>query len=389
MISRFGNKNFFAAHYELVALGVGVLALCGGAAFYVMSLGEDPDEAAAGSVAEVARLKPAETGVKALDMEKMRQAVKLTRNPVKTPLAVDGSENFLTSEKMLRCMNAKCGKAISAARDRQKKDDGEFAVKCRYCGTWQEGEKKVVLDADGDGMPDKWEVKYGLNPNDPKDAALDSDKDGFTNLEECQLSAAESKTGFKYDPTDATSHPSYLDSLSLKLPLKETYLPFIFTAASKIPTGWRCEFYLPKQKDTSGYGRKGRKVTATVGEEVADSGFVLKSYDKKETKREIKGGAGMQRTVDVSEVVVERKGDGKKIKLVIAESLKEKPVAVDVQATLYYDRGEGQSFECVTGSELVLNGVTYKVSSIRALGKGAEVTVEGKDEKRVLKALEQ
>ena len=389
MISRFGNKNFFVAHYELVALGVGVLALCAGAAFYVMSLGEDPDEAAAGSVAQIARLKPAETGVKPLDMEKMRQAVKLTRNPVKTPLAVDGSENFLTSEKMLRCMNAKCAKAISASRDRQKREDGEFAVKCRYCGTWQEGEKKVVLDADGDGMPDKWEVKYGLNPNDPKDAALDSDKDGFTNLEECQLSAVELKTGFKYDPTDATSHPSYLDSLSLKLPLKETHLPFIFTAASKIPTGWRCEFYLPKEKDTSGYGRKGRKVTAVIGEEIAGSGFVLKSYEKKETKRAIKGGAGMQRTVDVSEVVVERKSDGKKITLVVAESLKERPVAVDVQASLYYDRGEGESFECVAGSELVLSGAKYKVSSIRAVGKGAEVTVEGKGEKRVLKALEQ
>ncbi len=84
MISRFGSKNFFVAHYELVALGVGVLALCAGAAFYVMSLGEDPDEAAAGSVAEIARLKPAQTGVKDLDMEKMRLAVKLTRNPVKT-----------------------------------------------------------------------------------------------------------------------------------------------------------------------------------------------------------------------------------------------------------------------------------------------------------------
>ena len=33
-------------------------------------------------------------------------------------------------------------------------------------------------------MPDSWERRYGLDPNDEKDAALDNDKDGFTNLQE-------------------------------------------------------------------------------------------------------------------------------------------------------------------------------------------------------------
>ncbi len=39
-------------------------------------------------------------------------------------------------------------------------------------------------DTDHDGMPDAWELKYGLNPNDPKDGAADNDYDGYTNLEE-------------------------------------------------------------------------------------------------------------------------------------------------------------------------------------------------------------
>jgi hypothetical protein len=39
-------------------------------------------------------------------------------------------------------------------------------------------------DSDGDGMPDWWEIKYGLDPNDPSDAARDADGDGYTNLEE-------------------------------------------------------------------------------------------------------------------------------------------------------------------------------------------------------------
>jgi hypothetical protein len=39
------------------------------------------------------------------------------------------------------------------------------------------------LDSDHDGMPDEWERKYGLNPNDPSDAQQDLNGDGYTNLE--------------------------------------------------------------------------------------------------------------------------------------------------------------------------------------------------------------
>lgn len=41
-----------------------------------------------------------------------------------------------------------------------------------------------ILDSDGDGMPDAWEITHGLNPRNAADAALDSDGDGQTNLQE-------------------------------------------------------------------------------------------------------------------------------------------------------------------------------------------------------------
>lgn len=43
---------------------------------------------------------------------------------------------------------------------------------------------RVPVDSDGDGMPDEWEIKYKLNPKDPKDGAIDSDGDIYTNVEE-------------------------------------------------------------------------------------------------------------------------------------------------------------------------------------------------------------
>lgn len=42
---------------------------------------------------------------------------------------------------------------------------------------------KSYKDTDGDGMPDWWEKKYGLNPNDPSDANRDLNGDGYTNIE--------------------------------------------------------------------------------------------------------------------------------------------------------------------------------------------------------------
>jgi hypothetical protein len=39
------------------------------------------------------------------------------------------------------------------------------------------------MDTDGDGMPDAWETKYGLNPNSASDATGDFDHTGYTNIE--------------------------------------------------------------------------------------------------------------------------------------------------------------------------------------------------------------
>lgn len=53
----------------------------------------------------------------------------------------------------------------------------------RQVGGYPEYKGTPYVDTDGDGMPDAWEKKYGLNPNDPSDAVKDCNGDGYTNIE--------------------------------------------------------------------------------------------------------------------------------------------------------------------------------------------------------------
>lgn len=50
-------------------------------------------------------------------------------------------------------------------------------------GGYPEYKGTPYIDSDKDGMPDVWEKKYGLNPNDPSDATQDMNGDGYTNIE--------------------------------------------------------------------------------------------------------------------------------------------------------------------------------------------------------------
>lgn len=72
--------------------------------------------------------------------------------------------------------------------------DGTKPVYARFrdaAGNWSSAASdtiELVLDSDGDGLPDAWEIAYGLDPTNPADAASDSDNDGISNLEEFHAS---------------------------------------------------------------------------------------------------------------------------------------------------------------------------------------------------------
>jgi hypothetical protein len=58
-------------------------------------------------------------------------------------------------------------------------------------GGYPEYKGTAYKDSDNDGMPDDWEKKNGLNPNNPADASQTAkDKNGYTNIEEYLSSVA-------------------------------------------------------------------------------------------------------------------------------------------------------------------------------------------------------
>ena len=69
-------------------------------------------------------------------------------------------------------------------------------------------------DTDGDGMPDKWESKFFLDPSDPTDAGKDLDGDGYSNLEEYSNNTDPSDPN---DPTPKKKHTLQIIFLALGL----------------------------------------------------------------------------------------------------------------------------------------------------------------------------
>jgi len=346
MISRNSEGGFLAAHWDWLVAAAGVVALIVGIALFVMSGGGDPEDNAAAVVSRLKSAKKADTGVKPVDMTPYERALQFAVKPPAIAEVADEGGNFLVSERRVFCQS--CKKPIK---------DGTKV--CPLCGEAQPEPEKVVADTDSDGLPDEWEKKFGLDAAQ-NDADADKDGDGFTNAEEFAAGT---------DPSDKNSHPDYIDSLKLVLPLKEKVLPFYLRSYMKTPNGMKLEFFDPKRRND--YGKNGYRYSVLVGEAIGDTGFTAKSFEQKEKKVKIKG-SNVERTVDVSVVTLVRKEDGKELVLALDE--KRKPF--DVQATLEFTRGETTTLVVVPGKTIDLHGSKYKVVEVKNVGKGAKVVLE-------------
>jgi len=101
---------------------------------------------------------------------------------ITTELASDAFENVL--------MNAGAVLPIRDSIDSRIIEDvrngtGHIIDSQTQVGGWPNYKSIVApIDDDNDGMPDDWEIKYGLDPANNLDNNLDNDKDGYTNIEE-------------------------------------------------------------------------------------------------------------------------------------------------------------------------------------------------------------
>ena len=362
MISGNQGKNFAAAHWDWLAALGGVAVLAISVAFNFV-LAEDPageDGSAPGSK------KPApvaQIGLDALDadLESAKEPARLAEIP-------GDKRSFLASGLRVFCApgdpaaGKSCGLPIPFGLE-----------KCPICGVAQKKEETPTFDTDADGMPDDYEKKHGLDPNDAGDATADADGDGFTNIEEFEAGTS---------PSDPASHPDYIDSLKLELPLKQTYTDLVFTGANKTPSGLKLGFKDPKRSND--YDRGIYSVYA--GSPIGKSGFTVKSYEQKSRKVKLVGG-GMEKTEDVSEAVVQRDRDKKLVRLVINA----RKTPTDVQAKIVFERGGRKEFLVVPGQEFEVNGQKFTVSTIEKTAHGARVAIEDAKtgKKRTVEALEQ
>lgn len=363
MIARNSNGGFLAAHWDWLLLGAGLFAAVAALVLLIVGGGADPDEAAREEVASLASAKKSSAGIEAIDMSAYEQVLKLAEKATTVSAVPADDRSFLASGRRIFC--SACHKPIP----------GDAKV-CPLCsGVQAEAPKAAPDDSDGDGIPDAWELKFGLDPRDAADAVADSDGDGFTSAEEFAAAT---------DPTKADSHPDYLDFVSIRLPVEQTVLPFHFRKAIKTPNGIRFEFFDPRKKND--YGQFGTVYSVLKGEPIGKTGFVATDYQEKSVKQKI-AGSNVMKAVDVSVATVERKSDGKALHLEIGR----KAIPVDIKVTIYFNRGEGKEFTVIPGDEIAFYNEKYRVSEIKAVGKGAKVTLEctalGKT--KIIEALEQ
>ena len=381
------KQNFFKDHYDWLVAFVGLALLAGVVFLFVSSDNLSEEDARSACEAELKQRKPAHKDVAAADFSVLDKVRNDMEAPSLLQVPSDKAGNFLASECRVYCQNpdvAACHKPIPFK-----------SQECPYCGFKQRSEDDMEavrggVDADNDGMPDAWELKFGLNPNDPADAKKDADGDMFTNLEEYEA---------KTDPKNPESHPEFLDFLALASDLRTEELPFMFKMATPIPSGHRLTFVATarnqEKKPVIGDAVVKGMTTAEVGKEIVfelmkikyekgraqndkvQSGWRVLKYNKKEDLV-LKPGTEQKVPVDVSTADLERISDKRMISVQIGVR---KPVAIEEQIDLAWNRGEGKKFTVTAGSEFTLANRKYKVKKFAKDGNACKVTIEDLDKK--------
>jgi len=357
------NGNFLKEHWDWLVAGAGLLVLAASAVVFVERLGTSPEDGAMRCEMRLKEAKPAHEGVPPADMT-IFQAVFRTAKVPPSLIEVDSKKgSFLASDARIVCKAekdavGKDGKPVKGCGRPIPMD----AKSCPYCSVVQD--TGITKEEEGVRKMREWSARYGVDLALHPDA--DSDKDGFTDMEEYEYAA---QAGQPSDPKDAGSHPDYLESLFVDGEMQQTLLPFYLQTVSPVPNGWRFNF-----RDTTKKNAYGQAAVYSVlkGDEIGKTGFSAVKYDKKSEERVVPGSKGkLKKRVDVSSVELVRKSDGK----TVVARINERRVPVDKQVRLVFRRGGEKRLTVKPGDEFELFSRKYRVVSFGEDPKNPEVKV--------------
>ena len=254
--------------------------------FYLTSAGAARKKNEADFIQGLDNLKPRSALAQPMDMGGYEEVARNLRRPLQLAALDSQRAGLLTPERRVICVNAECQKPVPFE-----------AEKCPFCGATQPPVNPVIegLDTDKDGIPDKIEIEWGLNPLDPSDAAGDLDGDGFTNLEEYLAGT---------DPRDPKKHPALVTLLRVR-DLQGKRLPLVFSGVNQMPDGVQLVFNY--------VGPIPRTFWVRENQPIGETDYVAGKVNLKVEERENPNMPGNLLKVDVSTVVVKRKSDNQEL----------------------------------------------------------------------------
>ena len=356
------KENFFKAHWDWLAMGAGVAVLALSLVVLVGRLGMSPEDGALRCEMRLKAAKPAHEGVPPADMTLFNAVLRTAKAPPAMMEIDPLKASFLASGTRIVC---KAENDAVGADGKPVKGCGRpvpiDAKSCPYCAVVQD--TGITKEEEGIRKMREWSARYGVDVVKAPD--VDSDKDGFSDIEEYEYA---SKGGIS-DPKDPHSHPDYLESLFVVGEMKQTDLPFYLQMVTPIPRGFRFGF-----RDSTKRNAYGQAMVYSVlkGEEIGKTGFTVVKHEKKIEEVVVPGTKGkMKRKVEVSIVDLVRKSDGKKVRT----RLGERKVPLDRQVELVFRRGGEKRYVVKPGEKIKLFSREYQILSFGGDEKSPEVKI--------------
>lgn len=293
--------------------------------------------------------------------------VRTGKKDVKSPVASD----LMMPIKAARCPN--CKKIIPSIYFEKNEP-------CILCGGVLKELVEVDptlhdVDNDGDGMPDAFEKKYGLNHKLAADKMEDLDEDGFPNYIEFKA---------KTKINDPKSHPSIVERLALR-GVKKTKLPIqlwnVLSHGKEDKSEWLIQIKIvnKRKKWISRFPKLGSIIKLNREKyKIIDVNYTIKEkFDKK---------LGAPKSTNISTITLEKVGHEKDVPIIVEMKKNVYENLAKIRLTDMFNR---KSYNIKIGDQLTIGSSRVGLEKIRLLSlsknqKSVIVKGEAKESKEVI-----